>query len=308
MVTSRNVPEQAQIETPLRSLAALVAGGVAAGAAACAAEAPPAAAPAPAAAAPPGASNDSTAQWRVLTDVGRDLARQGRHADAESFFIRAVDAARRGFGPGDPHVASACQNLAELYRVQRRYAEAAPLYESALAVLAEAYGAADVRVAFALHNVAGLYFSQRQYDLAAERYEQALQIKRATLGPGHSETTNTAWHLAEVCWAAGRRAEGSRLAAQALGERCLPAVLVRLISGTGCPTEGKGCPLTPPGAKLMHCMLPAFFALQAPWSCRAVPQRPAHGGVPGWVKCCLRRGGIQRRSRCFAAGWSRQKP
>lgn len=167
---------------------------------------------------PPAPSNDATAQWRVLTDVGRDLARHGRHADAEAYFSRALDAARRGFGPRDPHVASACQNLAELYRLQRRYDEAAALYESALAILAEAYGPRDVRVAFALHNVAGLHFARRQYEQAAERYAAALQVKEATVGPGHSETINTMAHLAEVRWAQGRRAEAIRLAKRSLGE------------------------------------------------------------------------------------------
>jgi tetratricopeptide (TPR) repeat protein len=198
--------------------AALAAAAAAAGGTAWAAAPPvpaplsPAGAPAPA----PAPSNDATAQWRVFTDVGRDLVRQGRRDEAEAYFVRALEAARRGFGPRDPHVASACQNLAELYRLQRRYDEAAPLYESALAVLAEAYGPADVRVAFALHNLAGLYVAQRQYDAAAERYEQALQVKRATVGPGHSETSNTTWHLAEVRWAQGRRREAAGLAAQAV--------------------------------------------------------------------------------------------
>ena len=41
----------------------------------------------------------------------------------------ALAEAREGFGPDDPHVAAAAQNLAELYRVQKKYEQARPLYE-----------------------------------------------------------------------------------------------------------------------------------------------------------------------------------
>ena len=68
-------------------------------------------------------------QWRVFTDMGRELVQQGRHAEAEAYLRRAVEAARQGFGDDDPHMASACNNLAEFYRLRRRYEEAEPLYK-----------------------------------------------------------------------------------------------------------------------------------------------------------------------------------
>ncbi len=70
----------------------------------------------------------ATAQWRVYTDRGRELLGKGRASDAESFLVRALATAREGFGEDEPHVASACNNLAELYRLQQRHAEAEPLY------------------------------------------------------------------------------------------------------------------------------------------------------------------------------------
>ena len=39
--------------------------------------------------------------------------------------------AREGFGEDDPHMASACNNLAEFYRIRRQYDEAEPLYKQA---------------------------------------------------------------------------------------------------------------------------------------------------------------------------------
>jgi tetratricopeptide (TPR) repeat protein len=63
--------------------------------------------------------------------MGRELVQQGRHAEAEAYLRRAVEAARQGFGDDDPHMASACNNLAEFYRLRRRYEEAEPLYKQA---------------------------------------------------------------------------------------------------------------------------------------------------------------------------------
>jgi hypothetical protein len=71
----------------------------------------------------------SVLQWRVFTNMGRELVQQGRHAEAEAYLRRAVEAARQGFGEDDPHMASACNNLAEFYRLRRRYEEAEPLYK-----------------------------------------------------------------------------------------------------------------------------------------------------------------------------------
>ena len=68
--------------------------------------------------------------------MGREMAQQGRHAEAESFLRRALAAARAGWGDDDPHVASAANNLAEFYRLRRRYAEAEPLYKQVTEALA----------------------------------------------------------------------------------------------------------------------------------------------------------------------------
>ena len=53
---------------------------------------------------------------------------QGEHAQAVQYLTRALHEARQGFGPDDPHVAAACHNLAESYRLTRDFAAAEPLY------------------------------------------------------------------------------------------------------------------------------------------------------------------------------------
>ena len=95
---------------------------------------------APIAAAYPTAANKSTAQWRVYTDIGRDLSARGRLDEAGRYLRRALAEAKAGFGEDDPHVAAARNNLAELYRLQRRWDEAEALYTQAAAALERHYG------------------------------------------------------------------------------------------------------------------------------------------------------------------------
>eukprot|EP00890_Picochlorum_soloecismus_P006154 jgi/Picsp_1/653/NSC_00649-R1_kinesin light chain len=144
-----------------------------------------------------------TAQWRIYTDKARDLVREKDLHGAERFLVQALDHAVKGFGAQDPHVASAKQNLAELYRLTKEYDKAAPLYDDAVRILMDNYGMKDMRVAFVLHNIAGFYVSQHKLEDAVKYYEQSLQVKLAAVGPGHAETSNTLFHLAEVKWMLG---------------------------------------------------------------------------------------------------------
>ena len=146
-----------------------------------------------------------TAQWRVYTDQARDLVRQKEYDQARAYLEKAVEKAIKGFGADDPHVASAKQNLAELYRLTKQYDKAAPLYDDAIQILMQHYGRSDIRVAFALHNIAGFYLAQHALDKAEEYYQRSLQVKLAAVGPGHTETSSTLFHLSEVYWMQGQR-------------------------------------------------------------------------------------------------------
>ena len=44
------------------------------------------------------ASNASTAQWRIYTDIGRGLVREGKVDEARKYLERALVEAKRGFG------------------------------------------------------------------------------------------------------------------------------------------------------------------------------------------------------------------
>ncbi|OAE25556.1 hypothetical protein AXG93_2022s1070 [Marchantia polymorpha subsp. ruderalis] len=140
-------------------------------------------------------SNSHTAKWRIYTDMGRDLFSKGRLDEAEKYFIHALEEAKKGFGENDPHVASSCNNLAELYRMKKDYARAEPLFLEAVKRLESAFSSENHEsVGFALHNLAGTYLLQRKFDEARKCYE----IKERKLGQNHPEYANTLFHLGEV--------------------------------------------------------------------------------------------------------------
>lgn len=116
-------------------------------------------------------SNIHTTKWRVFTDNGRDSFLQGKLEQAERFFLSALQEAKEGFGERDPHVASSCNNLAELYRVMKAFDKAEPLYLEAVNILEESFGPQDIRVGVAFHNLGQFYLAQRKLEEAQIYYE-----------------------------------------------------------------------------------------------------------------------------------------
>ncbi|XP_065047726.1 uncharacterized protein LOC135678627 isoform X2 [Musa acuminata AAA Group] len=156
-------------------------------------------------------SNVHTSKWRIFTDNGRDLFLKGKLDEAEKFFQAALDEAMKGFGAKDPHVASSCNNLAELYRVKKAYEKAEPLYLEAINILEDTFGADDVRVGAALHNLGQFYLALRKLEQARKCYERALKIKGRVLGYGHTQYADTMYHLGRVLHLQGKKKEAEDL-------------------------------------------------------------------------------------------------
>ncbi|KAL0549107.1 hypothetical protein IC582_013587 [Cucumis melo] len=156
-------------------------------------------------------SNLHTSKWRVFTDTARDLFLQGRLEDAEKYFISAIQEAKEGFGERDPHVASAFNNLAELYRVMKTFDKAEPMYLEAINILEESYGTEDIRVGSALHNLGQFYLVQRKLKESCNCYERALKIKGRVLGFGHVDYADTMYHLGTVLYLLGEEKDSEAL-------------------------------------------------------------------------------------------------
>ena len=177
---------------------------------------------APIAAAYPTAANKSTAQWRVYTDIGRDLSARGRMDEAGRYLRRALAEAKAGFGDDDPHVAAARNNLAELYRLQRRWDEAEALYTQAAAALERHYGPGHPAAATATHNLAGCKLARGDHRGAYAAYAAAAKKKAASLGKAHPDYAATLFHMAEAKRAGGDGASAVTLLEESV--RVLDAV------------------------------------------------------------------------------------
>ncbi|XP_024187595.1 kinesin light chain 3 isoform X3 [Rosa chinensis] len=152
-------------------------------------------------------SNIHTSKWRVFTDKGREFFLQGKVEEAEKLFLAALQEAEEGFGKRDPHVASASNNLAELYRVNKLYHKAEPLYLEAISILEESFGPEDIRVGSAFHNLGQFYIVQRKLDEARVCYE----IKRLVLGLNHTGYADMMYHLGTVLHLQGKEKDSEAL-------------------------------------------------------------------------------------------------
>ncbi|XP_031396884.1 uncharacterized protein LOC116207909 isoform X2 [Punica granatum] len=156
-------------------------------------------------------SNEHTMKWRIFTDNGRDSFQKGKLSDAEKFFLSALREAKEGFGERDAHVASACNNLAELYRVMKAFDKAEPLQLEAINILEDSFGPEDIRVGVAFHNLGQLYLVQRKLEDACSCYQRALKIKGRVLGHSHPDYADTMYHLGKVLHLQGKEKESEAL-------------------------------------------------------------------------------------------------
>ena len=151
-------------------------------------------------------SSYGTAKWRIYTDRAfrAASATPPDHPSATHLLRTALSHAIAGFGPDDPHVAAAKQNLAEVLRISAtaasdpRLEEALGLYKEALGILVSAYGYADARVGALLHNMAGVYVRMEDWGEAQRCYEEAVDVKRRVHGAGHRDVELSERHLEKV--------------------------------------------------------------------------------------------------------------
>jgi CHAT domain-containing protein/tetratricopeptide (TPR) repeat protein len=158
---------------------------------------------------------------------------QGRHAETEPLYKRALVIKEKALGTDHPKVALALNNLALLYHTQGRFAEAEPLYQRSLALREKALGPDHPDVTQSLINLASLYYHQGRYAEAEPLYKRALAISEKALGPDRTSGTILN-NLASLYYHQGRYAEAEPLYKRtlAISERALgpdhPVVAVYL--------------------------------------------------------------------------------
>ena len=84
-----------------------------------------------------GARRQTTPTWPTLNNLASVYQAQGKYAEAEALYKRALAIREKALGQDHPDVADILNNLAIVYENQGKYAEAEGLYQRALAIKRE---------------------------------------------------------------------------------------------------------------------------------------------------------------------------
>jgi tetratricopeptide (TPR) repeat protein/CHAT domain-containing protein len=158
----------------------------------------------------------------LLHHLAEFYRKDGRLAEAEPLYQRALSIAERVLDPEHPSISIALGNLAELYRAQGRHAEAEPLAERSLAIREKASRTAQANVgpepdetANLLSKVNQLYRAGKYVEAIpiAERYAQVIEARHGTESPEYAIALND---LGELLRVTNRFAEAEPLMRRAL--------------------------------------------------------------------------------------------
>lgn len=131
-----------------------------------------------------------------LNNLAAAQVDQGRYADAEALYQRALKIYEKAVGPEHADVASTVNNLAQLYFNEAKFVDAGPLYERALRIDEKALGPEHPGVATSLNNLALFYDRQGKYADAEPLYQHALRIDEKALGTDHPDVATDLNNLA----------------------------------------------------------------------------------------------------------------
>jgi CHAT domain-containing protein len=145
--------------------------------------------------------------------LGNLRHRQMRDAEAIDIFNRALTVFRNpnASGPADLMVATALNNIAEIYRAQGRLQPAEERFVEALSLEEKLFGADSVHVIAILSNLGELRREQGRLAEAEQLAQRSLTIREKVLGPDHPDVAISLNNLAIVFSKQGRAAEAERL-------------------------------------------------------------------------------------------------
>lgn len=152
----------------------------------------------------------------TLNNLGHLVESQGRPAEAEDLFARAVGASRISLGPTHPVYALQLHNLAFAMSRQDRHSEAVPLYREALDISRKTIGEGHPRFVMSLKNLAQALEHSGQPEEAERLYHEVLALDRKTITEAHPDHAVNLNNLATFLANAGRRDEARAPLEQAL--------------------------------------------------------------------------------------------
>ena len=162
------------------------------------------------------ASQSDDDEFNLLNQQVQTLFKEGKYQEAIPLAEKAVELAKRVYGPEQLNTAKSLNNLSELYWAMGEYAKAEPLYQEALRICQKVFGPEHPNTAAILNNLALLYKDMGEYVKAEPLYQEALRIYRKVLGPEDPHTATGLNNLAGFYEEMGEYAKAEPLYQQAL--------------------------------------------------------------------------------------------
>jgi CHAT domain-containing protein/Tfp pilus assembly protein PilF len=149
-------------------------------------------------------------------NVAYNLHTQGKYAEAEPLFRKALDIFKKALGEEHPQTAVCFSNLAGNLGSQGKHAEAELLHRQALAIQKKILGEQHPGMAPICNNLAMNLNDQGRYPEADALFRQALHLNLKALGEEHPNTAQSYGNLAYNLHAQGKYAEAETYSWKAL--------------------------------------------------------------------------------------------
>ncbi|MCJ1269239.1 hypothetical protein MMC22_009129 [Lobaria immixta] len=136
---------------------------------------------------------------------------QGKLAEAEKMYRRALDGKEKAWGPDHTFTLNTVDKLGNLYTDQGKLAEAEKMYRRALDGMEKAWGPDHTSTLDTVNNLGNLYADQGKLAEAEKMYRRALDRKEKAWGPDHTSTLDTVNNLGNLYAGQGKLAEAEKM-------------------------------------------------------------------------------------------------
>ncbi|KAM3067029.1 hypothetical protein ACMFMG_011810 [Clarireedia jacksonii] len=149
-------------------------------------------------------------------NLGNLYREQGKLAEAEAMYIRALEGSEKALGPDHTSTLSTVNNLGILYREQGKLVEAEAMFIRALEGCEKALGPNHTSTLDIVNNLGVLYKGQGKLIEAEAICIRVLEGSEKTLGPDHISTLPIVSNLGDLYREQGKLAEAEAMYLRAL--------------------------------------------------------------------------------------------
>jgi TonB family protein len=133
-----------------------------------------------------------------LNESVAELYKQGKYDEALPLARRVLEIEKKTLGSFDPRIASALNNLAEIYVAKRMSRDAEALFEQAIAIYENEPESNSPLIGQMLERLASIRFDKGDYEKAATLLVRSIAVKEKLVGKEDLKLSDSLWALASV--------------------------------------------------------------------------------------------------------------